>query len=134
MDQENTTIKKSDKKVSSKKKVSSGIVSVSATFNNTKVSFSDKSGNVMFWSSSGSLGFKGAKKGTPFAAGKVGEVIAEKMKGVGAGECDVVVLGVGQGREAVIRSLAQCGIDVVSIKDKTSPPHNGPKAKKPRRV
>ncbi|MCI0533444.1 30S ribosomal protein S11 [bacterium] len=117
-----------------KKKVSSGILYVEATYNNTKISLSDKSGNLLAWSSSGTLGFKGAKKGTPFAAAKVGETLAEKAHTMGMKEVSVIVVGVGSGREAAVRSFAGKGFDIVSIKDRTPVPHNGPKAKKPRRV
>lgn len=117
-----------------KKKVAEGILYVEATFNNTKVSLTDKKGNVLFWSSSGSLGFKGAKKGTPFAAAKVGDVIGEKAETVGLKEADVIVKGVGTGRESAIRSFMTRGIEITSIKDKTPVPFNGPRAKKPRRV
>jgi len=117
-----------------KKKVAEGTLFVEATFNNTKVSLADKKGNILFWSSSGSLGFKGAKKGTPFAAAKVGELLAEKAEMVGLKEVDVIVKGVGTGRESAIRSFVARGIDLSSIKDKTPVPHNGPRPKKPRRV
>ena len=118
----------------SKKKITSGIVFIDATFNNTKVLFADKLGNALFWSSSGSLGFKGAKKGTPFAASKVGDIIGSKAKNIGVIDADVVVKGVGSGREPAIRAFMAYGIDINSIKDTTPVPHNGPKAKKPRRV
>jgi small subunit ribosomal protein S11 len=117
-----------------KKKVTSGVLHVEATFNNTKVLFADKLGNTLFWSSAGSLGFKGAKKGTPFAASKVGDVIGGKAAILGVKDSDVVVLGVGSGREPAIRSFMAHGIDITSILDATPVPHNGPKAKKPRRV
>jgi small subunit ribosomal protein S11 len=117
-----------------KKKITSGIVFVDATFNNTKVLFADKSGNTLFWSTSGSLGFRGAKKGTPFAASKVGDLIGGKMAVLGVKDSDVVVRGVGSGREPAIRAFMAHGIEVTSIKDATPVPHNGPKAKKPRRV
>jgi len=117
-----------------KKKITSGILSVDATFNNTKVLFSDKLGNVLFWSSAGSLGFKGAKKGTPFAASKVGEVIGTKAAALGVKDSDVVVRGVGSGREPAIRAFMAYGIEITSVKDATPVPHNGPKPKKPRRV
>ena len=117
-----------------KKKVVSGVLHVEATFNNTKVLFSDKLGNTLFWSSAGSLGFRGAKKGTPFAASKVGDVIGSKAMILGVKDADVVVLGVGSGREPAIRAFMAHGIEVTSILDATPVPHNGPKAKKPRRV
>lgn len=117
-----------------KKKITSGVLHVEATFNNTKALFADKSGNTLFWSSSGSLGFKGAKKGTPFAASKVGDVIGNKASVLGVKDADVVVLGVGSGREPAIRAFMAHGIEITSILDATPVPHNGPKAKKPRRV
>ncbi len=117
-----------------KKKVISGILYIDATFNNTKVLFADKMGNTLFWSSAGSLGFRGAKKGTPFAASKVGDVIGSKAAILGVKDADVVVLGVGSGREPVIRAFMAHGIEINSIADSTPVPHNGPQAKKPRRV
>src|SRR3989338_2103218 len=125
-------IKKSSK--APKNKVTSGVLHIDATFNNTKVLLADKSGNTLFWSSAGSLGFRGAKKGTPFAASKVGDVIGDKAAMIGVKDADVVVLGVGSGREPAIRSFMAHGIDITSILDATPVPHNGPKAKKPRRV
>ncbi len=119
---------------SSKKKVTSGVLHIEATFNNTKVIFADKVGNTLFWSSAGSLGFRGAKKGTPFAASKVGDLIGSKAMQMGVKDSDVVVLGVGSGREPVIRAFMAHGIEITSIQDATPVPHNGPKAKKPRRV
>ena len=117
-----------------KKKLTSALLSVEATFNNTKAVVSDLKGNILFWSSSGSLGFKGAKKGTPFAASKVGEVLAEKAAAVGIKEVTAVVKGVGSGREPLIRAFIGTGIELLSVKDRTPVPHNGPKPKKPRRV
>lgn len=119
---------------SSKRKLTDGILYVEATFNNTKVSFTDKKGNVVFWSSSGSLGFRGAKKGTPFAAAKVGDLIGEKVAALGVKESDAIVKGVGTGRESAIRAFMSRGIEINSIKDTTPIPFNGPRAKKPRRV
>lgn len=119
---------------SGKKKVMAGILNVEATFNNTKVVFADKLGNTLFWSSAGSLGFRGAKKGTPFAAGKVGDMVGEKAAQAGVKEADVVIKGVGSGREPAVRSFMAHGIEILSIKDMTPVPHNGPKPKKPRRV
>jgi small subunit ribosomal protein S11 len=117
-----------------KKKLVSGVLHVQATYNNTKVVLTDKDGNAIMSSSSGSLGFKGAKKGTPFAAAKIGEVLAEKAQMIGLKEVDIVVKGVGSGRESAIRSFIARGIDILSIKDRTPVPHNGPRAKKARRV
>ena len=117
-----------------KKKVTSGVLHIDATFNNTKVLLSDVGGNTLFWSSAGSLGFKGAKKGTPFAAGKVGDMIGGKAAALGVKDAGVVVLGVGSGREPAIRAFMAHGIEITSIQDVTPVPHNGPKPKKPRRV
>ena len=117
-----------------KKKVVSGVLHVDATFNNTKVLFADKLGNTLFWSSAGSLGFRGAKKGTPFAASKVGDLIGSRAAIFGVKDADVVVLGVGSGREPAIRAFMAHGIEITSVADATPMPHNGPKAKKPRRV
>jgi len=117
-----------------KKKFISGTLHIEATFNNTKVLLSDKNGNTIYWTSAGSLGFKGAKKGTPFAASKAGSAVGEKAKELGIKEVDVVVKGVGSGREPTIRAFMAYDIDITSIRDMTPVPHNGPKPKKPRRV
>jgi len=117
-----------------KKKIVEGTLYVESTYNNTRLSLADRSGNVLAWSSSGSLGFKGAKKGTPFAASKIGELIGEKAQQVGLKEVAVVVKGVGSGRESAIRGFSTFGVDIVSIIDKTPVPHNGPKPRKPRHV
>lgn len=117
-----------------KKKVVAGTLYVEATYNNTKILLADKEGNTLLWSSSGALGFQGAKKGTPFAAAKVGELIGEKAQGMGMKEVDVIVKGVGAGRESSIRGFSSKGIDISAIRDMTPVPHNGPKPKKPRRV
>ncbi len=118
----------------SKKKIAAGILYVEATFNNTRATLTDKQGNVLFSTTAGSLGFKGAKKGTPFAAGKAGSIIGEKAKSIGVKEVDVIVKGVGSGREPTIRAFMANEIDITTIKDMTPVPHNGPKPKKPRRV
>lgn len=117
-----------------KRKLAEGTLFVEATFNNTKVSFGDEKGNIIFWSSTGALGFKGAKKGTPFAAAKVGELIGEKAKSIGVKEANVVVKGAGSGREPAIRSFMAHGIELNKIQDRTPIPHNGTRARKPRRV
>ena len=119
---------------SSKRKLDSGILFVEATFNNTKVSLGDNSGNIVTWSSSGSLGFAGAKKGTPFAAAKVGELIGERAGTMGVKEVSVVVSGVGAGRESSIRAFATKGIQITGIRDNTPVPHNGPRPPKARRI
>jgi small subunit ribosomal protein S11 len=119
---------------SSRKRLDSGILFVESTYNNTKVSLADTKGNIVMWTSSGALGFKGAKKGTPFAAAKVGETLALKAQNLGLKEVAVVVKGVGSGRESAIRGFVSKGFAILSIKDVTPVPFNGPKAKKPRRV
>ncbi|MEK7574695.1 MAG: 30S ribosomal protein S11 [Patescibacteria group bacterium] len=119
---------------SSKKKVETGILYVQSTFNNTLLLLTDTKGNSLAWSSSGSLGFKGAKKGTPFAAAKVGETLALKAANMGMKEISVVVRGVGSGRESSIRGFISKGIALTGVKDTTPVPHNGPRPKKPRRV
>jgi len=118
----------------SKKKVEVGRLYVESTYNNTKIILTDAKGNVLATSSSGSIGFKGAKKGTPFAAAKVGEVVGGKASTMGMKEVAVIVKGVGSGRESGIRGFISKGINITSIKDVTPVPHNGPKPKKPRRV
>ena len=118
----------------SKRKVPRGKIYIQSTYNNTKIVLTDTKGNVLTTSSSGSLGFKGAKKGTPFAAAKVGEVVGSKASAMGMKEVAVVVKGVGSGRESGIRGFISKGLNINSIKDVTPVPHNGPKPKKPRRV
>ncbi len=118
----------------SRKRLDYGVLYVQSTYNNTKVALSDKNGQVVMWSSCGALGFKGAKKGTPFAAAKVGETLAAKAAVLGLKEIDVVVKGVGSGRESAIRGFISKGVNINSIKDATPVPFNGPKPKKPRRV
>ncbi|MBP6911584.1 MAG: 30S ribosomal protein S11 [Candidatus Pacebacteria bacterium] len=133
----NSTNEKGSSKTSakvSKKKVVAGTIYIEATFNNTKAVLTDKSGNALIWSSAGSLGFRGAKKGTPFAASKVGDTLAEKAEAMGLKEVDAVIRGVGSGREPVIRSFIAKGYELTGIRDETPIPHNGPKAKKARRV
>ena len=119
---------------SSKLKLDNGVLYVQSTYNNTKVILADQKGNLVFWSSAGSLGFKGAKKGTPFAAAKVGETLAAKAALIGLKDVAVVVRGVGSGRESAIRGFVSKGFTITSIKDVTPVPHNGPRPKKPRRV
>ena len=119
---------------SAKIKVSNGTLYIRSTYNNTLMTLTDKNGNALFASSSGALGFKGAKKGTPFASAKIAEFLADKAINVGIKEVDVVIKGVGAGRESGIRTFAAKGIEISAIKDVTPIPHNGPKPKKPRRV
>ena len=111
-----------------------GIAHVQATYNNTIITMSDEKGNVLAQSSAGALGFNGAKKATPFAAARVAEVVVEKIRKTGIQEIAVRVSGVGSGRDSAVRALANHGLNLVSIKDTTPQPHNGPRPKKVRRV
>jgi len=117
-----------------KKKVDSGILNVTATFNNTLLTLCDAKGNALISASSGALGFNGSRKSTPFAAAKVGEIIGDKALQMGMKEAHVVIKGVGAGRESALRAFAGKGINVNKISDRTPVPHNGPRAKKARRV
>jgi small subunit ribosomal protein S11 len=117
-----------------KRKVDAGILYVQSTYNNTMCLVTDTKGNALAASSAGALGFKGAKKGTPFAAAKVGEILADKAKLMGVKEVAVVIKGVGSGRESAVRSFITKGISISSVKDVTPVPFNGPRPKKPRRV
>jgi small subunit ribosomal protein S11 len=118
----------------SKRSLLSGTLHIHATYNNTKVLLADKEGNTVAWSSSGALGFSGAKKGTPFAAAKVGELVGEKGAMMGLKDVDVVIRGVGSGRESALRGFASKGIEISRISDDTPVPHNGPRARKARRI
>lgn len=118
----------------SQKKITAGMLHIHATFNNTKVLLTDRNGNAVTWSSSGSLGFSGAKKGTPFAAAKVGELVGEKANIIGVKEVDVIIRGVGAGRESALRAFAGRGIEINRIADDTPVPHNGPRPPRARRV
>lgn len=124
--------KKKKKKI--RHQIYKGQAHIQCTYNNTLVTISDLNGCVMGWSSSGLLGFKGAKKATTYAATQVVSDIAEKVKKHGVSELEVFVKGVGSGREAAIRALANKGFGLVSIKDITPIPHNGCRPRKPRRV
>ncbi len=114
--------------------VSTGIASIQATFNNTIVTITDTAGNVITWASAGSVGFKGSRKSTPFAAQMAAENAAQKAKGLGVRQVKVFVKGPGAGREAAIRSLQAAGLEITAIKDVTPIPHNGCRPPKRRRV
>ncbi len=129
---EETDAKKRVKK--SKRLVQKGRASIQCTYNNTIVTLADLSGGVLAWSSSGHLGFKGAKKSTPYAATQVVAEVSEKVKKYGLQDLEVFVKGVGSGREASIRALANNGFNLVSIKDITPVPHNGCRPRRPRRI
>ena len=108
-----------------KKNVPEGVAHIHATFNNTIVTLSDKDGNAIAWASAGALGFKGSKKSTPFAAGLASEAAGKKAYDAGMRKVEVVVKGVGPGRETAIRSLQTAGLEITSISDVTPIPHNG---------
>lgn len=124
------------KSASAKKsrRVQDGKVFINATYNNTVVTVTDAKGNVLAWASAGSLGFAGPKKATPFAASKVISAITEKVQNTGPKDIAVIVKGIGSGRDSAIRSLINNGFNVISIKDATPVPHNGPRPVKTRRV
>lgn len=126
------TIKTKKSKV--EKKISAGRVYVTATFNNTIVTLTDLSGNTAAWSSSGNVGFKGARKATPFAAISAMEKVATRAKELGCSSVEVYIKGPGPGRDATIKALRSAGINVILIADMTPIPHNGPRPKKRRRV
>jgi|SRR5258707_6149 small subunit ribosomal protein S11 len=127
--------KKKTFKKKEKKSVPVGLVHVQATFNNTIVTFTDQVGHVIAWSSSGSLGFRGSRKGTPFAAQQASLTAANKAKdAAGLRVVEVRVSGPGAGRESAVRALSTAGIEVRSIKDTTPIPHNGCRPPKRRRV
>ena len=122
------------KKRKEKKSVYEGNVYIQATFNNTIVTITDLKGNAIAWASSGGLGFRGAKKSTPFAAQTVAETAVQKAVSYGLREVHVFVKGPGMGRENAIRSLQAAGLEVTLIKDVTPIPHNGCRPPKRRRV
>ena len=117
-----------------KKKVVNGKLNILATFNNTILTLCDLKGNTVMAASSGALGFKGSRKSTPFAAAKVGEIIGDKALQMGMKEAEVIIRGVGAGRESALRSFSGKGIGVTKITDMTPVPHNGPRPPKPRRI
>lgn len=128
----NPKAQKAKKKV--RKNINEGIVSIRSTFNNTLVTFSDREGNVVSWSSAGCLGFKGSRKSTPFAAQNAVEAAAQKAMEHGMRKVEVNVKGPGPGRDSAIRSLQVVGLEVSVINDVTPIPHNGCKPPKRRRV
>ena len=126
--------KKKSFKKKEKKNIPTGVVYVQASFNNTIVTITDPQGNVICWSSAGSLGFRGSRKGTPFAAQQAALTAATKAKDAGVRTANVFVAGPGGGRESAVRALASVGIEVRTIKDATPIPHNGCRPPKKRRV
>jgi len=128
---------KKEKKGAKKKEkriVPHGVAHIQASFNNTVVSISDPEGNVLCWSSAGRIGFKGSRKGTPFAAQVAAQSAGNTAKDLGMRTLDVEVRGPGAGRESAIRALSAAGVEVKSIRDVTPIPHNGCRPRKRRRV
>lgn len=126
--------KKKTRKKKVKKDIGFGIAYVQSTFNNTLISLTDQEGNVLCWATSGSAGFKGARKGTPFAAQLAAKEVSRKAKDMGLRYVDVRVKGPGAGRESAIRALQTEGLEIKSIRDITPLPHNGCRVRKRRRV
>jgi small subunit ribosomal protein S11 len=117
-----------------KRNVPHGVAHIQATFNNTLVSIADPEGSILAWSSAGRIGFKGSRKGTPFAAQVAAQNCGNQAKDAGVRSVDVMVKGPGAGRESAVRALQAAGIEVKSIKDVTPIPHNGCRPRKRRRV
>ncbi len=117
-----------------RRNVERGQAHIQASFNNTIVTLTDEQGNALSWASAGGLGFKGSRKSTPYAAQMAAEAAANKVAPYGLKSVDVMVKGPGSGREAAIRALQACGINVTSIRDVTPVPHNGCRPPKRRRV
>ena len=126
--------KTGDAKKTRRKATAEGIAHVRSTFNNTIVNISDAEGNVICWSSPGKSGFKGSRKGTPFAAGIAAEVAARAAYDAGVRKVEVHIRGAGNGRESAVRAIAAAGIRITAIKDFTAVPHNGCRPPKRRRV
>ena len=131
---ENTKKEKKGAKRKEKRNVPHGVAHIQATFNNTIVTIADPEGSVLSWSSAGRIGFKGSRKGTPFAAQVAAQNCGNQAKDVGVRSVDVMVKGPGAGRESAVRALQAAGIEVKSIKDVTPIPHNGCRPRKRRRV
>ncbi|GAB4140750.1 MAG: 30S ribosomal protein S11 [Planctomycetota bacterium] len=125
---------KSETKKKTRKNVGKAIAHVNASFNNTIIAVTDTTGQVLAWDSSGTIGYKGSRKSTPFAAQRAAEKVAEKVKKMGVHEMDVKVKGPGSGRESAIRALGSAGIEIRTIEDTTPLPHNGCRPRKRRRV
>lgn len=121
-------------KIQAPKKVKEGKIFISSSYNNTICTLSDSQGNVLYWRSAGSIGFKGTKKATPFAASKVAEAITQAARKLGIDSVEILIKGIGSGRESAIRSIAARGLNIISIKDVTPVPHNGCRPPKARRV
>ncbi len=122
------------KKKKIRKSVLKGVVHIKATFNNTTITITDKKGNTLCWDTGGTIGYKGSRKSTPFAAQRAAEQCAQKAKKLGMKEVDIRIKGPGSGRESAIRAIQSSGIEIKAIEDVTPLPHNGCRARKRRRV
>lgn len=116
------------------RKVGKGRISIFSSYNNTIITIADSAGAVLSWASAGMIGFKGSKKSTPYAAQRTMEEVIRRMKDMGMEEVEILIKGVGTGRESAIRALTGSGIAVKTIRDRTPTPHGGVRPKKPRRV
>ncbi len=126
--------KKEFRKKREKRHVPVGVVHIKATFNNTQVTITDPNGNVIAWASSGGSGFKGSRKGTPFAATQAASTAASRARDAGLRTVEVRMTGPGSGRESAVRALAAAGLQITNIRDVTPIPHNGCRPPKRRRV
>jgi len=125
---------KKEIKIGVPQKIKEGKIYIASSYNNTIMTLTDSRGNTLTWASAGNIGFKGTKKGTPFAASKVAEVMAQRAQKLGVERVEVYIKGIGSGRESAIRSLANRGLDIIAIADITPIPHNGCRPPKVRRV
>lgn len=125
---------KKEIKIRVPQRIKEGKVFIFSSYNNTIMTLTDSQGNTLTWASAGNVGFKGTKKGTPFAASKVAEVLLQRARKLGIDKVEILVKGIGSGRESAIRSLANRGLDIISIQDVTPIPHNGCRPPKVRRV
>jgi small subunit ribosomal protein S11 len=129
-----TGVKIKSKKKKAKAKITKGKIYINSTYNNTIVSATDMAGNVLIWGSAGKIGFKGSKKSTPYAGQRTMEDVLSRIKERGLVEVDVLIKGIGSGRESAVRALQGSGMNVLTIRDQTPIPHGGVRPKKPRRV
>ncbi len=134
VEKKDEAVKPAKKSKKSKVQVKRARIFIKSTYNNTLISIADMNGNVVGWGSAGKTGFKGSRKSTPYAAQRTMEETLDRLKANGVEEADVVIKGVGIGRESAIRALVASGISVLSIKDRTPIPHGGVRPKKARRV
>jgi small subunit ribosomal protein S11 len=121
-------------KIKIPQKVKEGRIYIFSSYNNTIITLTDSQGNVLYWTSAGKVGFSGTKKGTPYAASKAAEEAAQAAKEIGLEKIEVLIKGIGAGRESSLRTLAAKGLNIISIKDVTPIPHDGPRPPKVRRV